>query len=82
MNVSASNRGTHMMLTTEQLQAIDRGEPVRIVIDGKPCVLLSQDAFEELEDDMEYGPMTEEEMDILASETADMLEGDGLDEPL
>jgi len=47
---------------------------------GAACVLLRKDVYERRED-ADYRPWTKEEMDLLASETADLLAGDGLDEP-
>jgi hypothetical protein len=32
-------------------------------------------------DELDYGEWTNEEMDLLAAEAADLLAGDGLDEP-
>lgn len=36
-----------MTLTQEQRNAIDRGQPVPIVVDGTPCVLVREDVFEQ-----------------------------------
>jgi hypothetical protein len=69
-----------MTLSAEQIAAIDRGEAVETILDGRVCVVLSKEAFAQVVVDSD--PWTVDEMDRLAAETADMLEGDGLDEPL
>ena len=53
---------------------------VTVTVGGAACVLLRKDVYERRED-ADYRPWTKEEMDLLASETTDMLAGDGLDEP-
>ena len=37
-----------MHLTVEQLQAIDNGEPVPLLVDGRECVVLSSSAYEQV----------------------------------
>ena len=37
-----------MLLSVEQVQAIDNGEPVRVEIEGRECVLLSGDAYDHI----------------------------------
>ena len=70
-----------MELTAEQLQAVEQGDIVQVELNGIPCVILNQQAYKEL-DELDYDPPTTEEMDLLAAEAVDLLEGDGLDEPL
>lgn len=69
-----------MDLTTEQERAVRNGQAVAVTVGGAACVLLRKDVFERGEE-LDYGPWTIEEMDLLAAETADLLAGDGLDEP-
>ena len=69
-----------MNLTAEQEQAIRNGQAVAVTVGGAACVLLRQDVYERGEA-VDYSPWTQEEMDLLAAETADLLAGDGLDEP-
>lgn len=43
-----------MNLTPAQLQAIDNGEAVTIVIDGRSCVLLNSSAYSKLREAIEH----------------------------
>ena len=69
-----------MKLTDEQEQALHNGQAVQVTVGGAVCVLLRKDIYERGEE-LDYSPWTEQEMDLLAAETADLLTGDGLDEP-
>jgi len=69
-----------MNLTAEQERAIKNGQAVPVTVAGAVCVLLRKDVYERGEE-LDYGPATDEELDLLAAETADLLAGDGLDEP-
>jgi hypothetical protein len=69
-----------MELTAEQEQAIQNGQMVTVTVGGTPCVVLRKDIYERGEA-LDYSPWTTEEMDLLAAETADLLAGDGFDEP-
>jgi hypothetical protein len=69
-----------MHLTAEQERAIQNGQAVAVTIAGAECIVVRQDVFERGEK-IEYSPMTPDEMDLLAAETADLLAGDGFDEP-
>jgi hypothetical protein len=69
-----------MNLTPEQEQAIHSGQAVAVTVAGAACVVLRKDVYDH-RDALDYGPCTKEEMDLLASETADLLAGDGFDEP-
>jgi len=35
-----------MQLTSEQLQSLDSGQPVSLLIDGRACVLLNSSVYE------------------------------------
>jgi hypothetical protein len=69
-----------MHLTSEQEQAIQKGQAIQVDIAGTPCVLLRKDIYDR-DETVDFSPWTPEEMDLLAAETADLLAGDGLDEP-
>jgi hypothetical protein len=81
LGAGAPVRGRAIMnLTADQEQALHRGQPVRVTVAGADCVLVRKDVFERA-GELDYGPWTPEEMDLLAAETADRLAGDGFDEP-
>jgi hypothetical protein len=69
-----------MKLTAEQERAIQNGQTVTVTVAGAACVVLRKDIYERGEA-LDYSPWTTEEMDLLAAETADLLAGDGFDEP-
>jgi hypothetical protein len=69
-----------MNLTAEQEQAICSGHAVQVNVAGATCILLRKDVYERGEE-LDFSPWTGEEMDLLAAETAELLCGDGLDEP-
>jgi hypothetical protein len=69
-----------MQLTPEQEDAIRHGKAVTVTVGGAECVVLRRDVYERGEA-LDYSPWTTEEMDLLAAETADLLAGDGFDEP-
>jgi hypothetical protein len=69
-----------MNLTTEQQQALQKGQVVHVDVGGTACVLLRKEVYER-GDPLDFSLWTAEEMDLLASEAADLLAGDGLDEP-
>ncbi len=69
-----------MNLTAEQEMAIQNGQAVTVTMGATACVLLRKDVYERGEE-VDYSPRTNEEMDLLAAETADLLAGDGFDEP-
>lgn len=69
-----------MHLTAEQERAIQNGQAVAVTVGGAECVVLRKDVYERAEQ-VDYSPWTKEEMDWLASETADLLAGDGFYEP-
>jgi hypothetical protein len=69
-----------MRLTAEQERAIHSGKPIQVNVAGTQCVLVRKDVYERSEA-VDFSPWTPEEMDLLAAETADLLAGDGFDEP-
>jgi hypothetical protein len=69
-----------MDLTAEQERAIKNGQAITVTVGGAACVVLRKDIYERGEE-LDFSPWTKEEMDTLAAETADLLAGDGLDEP-
>lgn len=69
-----------MRLTAHQEQAVQTGHLVQLRIDGVDCVLLRKDVYERGEA-LDFSPWTHKEMDLLAAVTADLLAGDGFDEP-
>ena len=69
-----------MTLTAEQERAIQDGQAVAVTVGNAACVVLRKDIYQRGEV-VDYSPWTNDEMDLLAAETADLLAGDGLDEP-
>ena len=69
-----------MDLTSEQERAIRSGQAVRVTVAGAECVLVRKDVYDR-NDELTFDPWTATEMNRLATETADLLAGDGLDEP-
>jgi hypothetical protein len=69
-----------MELPAEQERAIQNGQAVAVTIGSAECVVLRKDVYERGEP-MDYSPWTDVEMDRVAAETADLLAGDGFDEP-
>jgi hypothetical protein len=67
-------------LTTEQEQALHSGQAIQVTVGGAACIVLRKDVYER-GDALDFSPWTPEEMDLLAAETADLLAGDGMDEP-
>jgi hypothetical protein len=69
-----------MQLTDDQLKAIRGGESVRVEHGGTELVVLRADLFERLrESAYDTSPWTDEEMDLLAAESADGLGWEGMD---
>ncbi len=69
-----------MELTAEQERAIQNGQAVAVNVGSAECVVLRKDVYERGEP-VDPSPWTDEEMDFVAAETADLLAGDGLEEP-
>jgi PHD/YefM family antitoxin component YafN of YafNO toxin-antitoxin module len=68
-----------MTLTLEQHQAIEQGRAVLLEINGKPCVLLSLKAYEQLEE-TDYNIPSLEEIDLLAAAVSDVISQSEIDE--
>jgi hypothetical protein len=69
-----------MELTAEQERAVCNGQAVQVTVAGAECALLRKDVYER-DQEVDYSPWTKEQIDLLASEAADLLTGDGFDEP-
>ncbi len=69
-----------MILTSEQQHAIQHGQAVRVTVAGAECVLIRKDVYDR-DNELDFGPWTGDEINLLAAETADLLAGDGFDEP-
>jgi len=69
-----------MNLTIEQERAIHAGLAVVVDIANTACILVRKDVFEQGEE-LDYSPWTLAEMNMLALETAELVAGDGFDEP-
>ena len=69
-----------MTLTIEQERAIQKGQAVNVTVAGAPCVVLRKDIYD-LGEVLDYSPWSAAEMDLLAAEAAELLAGDGFDEP-
>jgi hypothetical protein len=69
-----------MNLTLQQQQSLDQGEAVPLTVAGQPCVLLSQEAYDRVRA-LQYddSPWSDEEMDLLAAEDADLVGWEGMD---
>ena len=69
-----------MQLTYEQLDAIRKGESVRVNEAGTEVVILRADVFERMQGLLyDDSPWTDEEMDLLAAEDADTLGWEGME---
>jgi hypothetical protein len=69
-----------MQLTNEQLEAIRNGQSVRLQENGTDLVVLRADLFERLRGLLyDDSPWTDEEMDLLAVEDANVLGWEGME---
>lgn len=71
-----------MNVELQQAVQAKNGQPVRLFDPSsqKTFILLSVEEFERLADDeVDYSPWTQEEMDLLAAENADMLGWEGME---
>lgn len=59
-----------MQLTQEQLANLEKGQPIRLTVDETPCILVREDVYQE---DVDMGPWTEEEMNLLADEANEII---------
>ena len=66
-----------LQLISEQLKSAEQGEAVRIQADGKAFILLSHAVYE---DELDFSPWTQPEMDLLTDEAMQLISGDGFDE--
>ena len=67
-----------MPMTKEQLEAVRSGVSVRLNEEGTDMVVLRADLFERLRGLLyDDSPWTDDEMDLLAAEDADLLGWDG-----
>ena len=69
-----------MNLTAEQERAVHSDQAAQESVGGAACILFRKDIYERGEA-VDFSPWAPEEMDLLAAETADLLAGDGFDEP-
>ena len=63
-----------MNLTPDQIQSIDNGDPVRIIVDGRSCVLVSNSTYtqlQELIDQWHPATMHRNLSDVMADEWND-----------
>lgn len=69
-----------MELTKEQLQIVCGGKPVRLNQEGMEVVVVRADVFERLSG-LRYddSPWSDDEMDLLAAEDADILGWEGME---
>jgi hypothetical protein len=58
-----------MNLTPEQMQALESGQAVPLVVAGNRCVLIREDVYR----DIDASPWTIEEMDLLADEADELI---------
>src|SRR5260370_24705382 len=77
---SPVKKGVTVKLTAEQERAIHNGQAVQVTVGGAVGVVLRKDVYERGEE-LDYSPWTDQEIDLMAAETADLLAGDGFDEP-
>lgn len=59
-----------MQLTQEQLANLEKGQPIRLTVGETPCILVREDVYQE---DVDMGPWTEEEMNLLADEANEII---------
>jgi len=62
-----------MNLTPKQIEELKNGQAVHITVGETPCVLIREDLYDEEIDD---SPWTEEEMNLLANQAADLIDDD------
>jgi hypothetical protein len=62
-----------MELSTEQQQAVEKGEAVTVNVGGTACVVVRRDIYLRLDPDYDPGPWTVEEMNLLADEAEEMI---------
>ena len=62
-----------MILTREQQQAVENGEPVTLDVAGTECVLVRRDVYLRFDPEYDSGSWTVEEMNLLADEAEEMI---------
>lgn len=63
-----------MNLTNKQIEAIDKGEPVSLVVEGRECVLVNSKAYEQLQrayDDWDPSTMQRQMAEMMADDWND-----------
>jgi hypothetical protein len=68
-----------MKMTPEQELAIQYDQAVVVSVGSAANIVLRNEVYEH-GGEVDYSPWTEEEMNLLVVETAELLAGDGLDE--
>ena len=65
-----------MQLTTEQKQALERGEAVPITIDQTECVVVRKDRYESTRPEIDYddSEWTTEEIEAIAAQTFERMD--------
>jgi hypothetical protein len=67
-----------MNLTAEQLQALEKGEPISLVVEGRDCVLLSSQVYDHLReaiDDWDPSTMQRHMAEMMAEDWNDSAMG-------
>lgn len=62
-----------MVLNLEQQKAVANGEPIALTVGETECVLVRRDIYLRLDPDYDTGPLTLEEMNLLADEAEEMI---------
>jgi hypothetical protein len=62
-----------MILNIEQQKAVASGAPVALNVAGTECVLIRRDIYLRLDPDLDAGPWTTDEMNLLADEAEEMI---------
>ena len=62
-----------MILNLQQQKAVENGEPVAMNVAGTDCILVRRDIFLRMDPDLEIGPGTVEEMNLLADEAEEII---------
>jgi hypothetical protein len=72
-------RSYPMNLTNDQIQALDHGDAVPVLVDGRECVVLRRDIFDRVKGVIEYDEMSPEEAYPAVLAAWDQEEDPGLD---
>jgi hypothetical protein len=68
-----AQKGAAMILNREQQTAVKNGVPVLMTVAGTDCVLVRRDIYLRMDPELDTGPWTAEEMNLLADETQEMI---------